>query len=226
MKILLIEDDKIIWENIREFLSENNFIVTLKNDGQSGLKEALKNQYDIFIFDIMLPYINGIEILKEIKLHKINTPIILLTAKEDLETKEKWFTFWADDYITKPFSLKELILRVRSILRRVHKSNNLNIIECADIVLNQDLKEVNRNGRNILLTPKEFQILEYLMIHKNKVIKKSELVEYIWGINNDIWSDVVRTHINSIRSKINIWNQADYIKTVRWIWFKFETNEN
>lgn len=225
MKILLIEDDKIIWENISDFLSENNFIVTLKTDGQSWLKEALKNQYDLFIFDIMLPYINGIEVMRELKFHKINTPIILLTAKEDLETKEKWFTLWADDYITKPFSLKELILRVRSILRRVNNSDNLNTIQCEDIILNQDLKEVSRNGSTILLTPKEFQILEYLMLHKNKVIKKSELVEYIWWINNDIRSDVVRTHINSIRSKINVWNQIDYIKTVRWIWFKFETNE-
>lgn len=223
MKILLIEDDKIIWENISEFLSENNFLVTLKTDGQSWLKEALKNKYDLFIFDIMLPYINGIDIIKEIKLHKIDTPIILLTAKEDLETKENWFVSWADDYITKPFSLKELILRIRSLLRRSKKTDSINEIMLEWITLNLDLKQVSRNGREIILTPKEFQILEHLMLNKNKVIKKSELLEYIWGINNDIWSDVVRTHITSLRSKINITWEKDPIVTIRWVGFKFES---
>lgn len=226
MKILLVEDDKIIWENINEFLSENNFIVNLKTDWQSWLKEALRNKYDLFIFDIMLPYINWIEIIKEIKLNKISTPIILLTAKEDLETMEKWFNSWADDYITKPFSLKELILRIRSLLRRSNNADKLNEITLEWITLNQDLKEITRNWKNIILTPKEFQILEYLMLNKNKVIKKSELVEYIWWINNDIWSDVVRTHITSLRAKINEWWLKDPIITVRWIWFKFETKIN
>ncbi|MDD5770384.1 MAG: response regulator transcription factor [Candidatus Gracilibacteria bacterium] len=226
MKILLVEDDKIIGENINEFLSENNFIVNLKTDGQSGLKEALRNKYDLFIFDIMLPYINGIEIIKEIKLNKISTPIILLTAKEDLETMEKGFNSGADDYITKPFSLKELILRIRSLLRRSNNADKLNEITLEGITLNQDLKEITRNGKNIILTPKEFQILEYLMLNKNKVIKKSELVEYIWGINNDIWSDVVRTHITSLRAKINEGGLKDPIITVRGIGFKFETKIN
>ncbi len=225
MKILLVEDDKIIWENIKDYLEENNFIVTLCNDWKSGLKEALKNNHDLFIFDIMLPYFNGIDIIKEVKLNKISTPIILLTAKEDLETKEKWFLSWADDYITKPFLLKELILRIRSLLRRTTHIETINEIKSEWITLNMDTKEIIINWQNISLTPKEYQILEYLMLNKNKVIKKTEILEYIWWINNDIWSDVIRTHMTSLRAKITTSWIKDPIKTVRWLWFKFETNE-
>lgn len=128
MKILLVEDDTIIAENIKDYLEENNFLVTWCSQGSEGLKEALKNKYDIFIFDIMLPLLNGIDLLKEVKQNKIDTPVILLTAKEDLETKERGFLNGADDYITKPFSLKELLLRVRSILRRVHKNQDFQSI--------------------------------------------------------------------------------------------------
>lgn len=224
MKILLVEDDKIIWENIKEYLEENNFVVNLCDNWASWLKESLKNEYDLFIFDIMLPYLNWIEIIKELKLNKINTPIIILTAKEDFETKEKWFFVWADDYITKPFSLKELLLRVRSLLRRTNKNLEFNSINIWEFVLNQDLKEIKRWEKNIILTPKEFQILEYLMLNNTKVVRKSELLEYLWWINNDIRSDVIRTHINSLRSKLNDWFDYDPIKTIRGIWFKFENS--
>lgn len=173
MKILLIEDDHIIWPNIKEYLEQHSFIVTLETDWEKWLKEALRNKYDIFVFDVMLPYKNGFEIAKEVRLENIDTPIIFLTAKEDLESKEKGFLVGWDDYVTKPFKLKELILRIRSILKRVNKSPEINKIIIWDIELNLDLKEVTRKWKNILLTPKEFIILEYLMKNKNKVIPKT-----------------------------------------------------
>ena len=108
MKILLIEDDNIIWQNICEYLEENSFPVTWKQDWEEWFKEALKNKYDIFIFDVMLPKKDGFEIAKELRENNDKTPIIFLTAKEDLESKEKWFNVWWDDYLTKPFKLKEL----------------------------------------------------------------------------------------------------------------------
>ncbi len=222
MKILIVEDDHIIWPNIKEYLQENNFIVNLENSWNTGLKEALKNKYDIFLFDVMLPHISWFEITKNIRDAWIDTPIIFLTAKEDLESKEQGFTIWWDDYLTKPFKLKELLLRVRSILKRVNKSNSINKIIVWDITLNLDLKEVSRGWKNIILTPKEFQIIEYLMGNQNKVITKKELLEYIWWINNDIWSDVIRSHIQTLRVKINEWFDYDPIKTIRWMWFKFE----
>ncbi len=225
MKILIIEDDYIIWPNIKEYLEENNFIVTLKNDWESWEKEALTNKYDIFLFDVMLPNKWWFDVAKTIREEKIDTPIIFLTAKEDIESIEKWFTIWWDDYLTKPFKLKELLLRIRSILKRINKSDFINKIKIWEIILYLDLKEVIRSWKKIELTPKEFQIIEYLMKNKNKVVPKKELLEYIWWINNDIRSDVIRSHMQTLRAKLNNWFDNDPIKTIRGIWFKFEENE-
>lgn len=221
MKVLVVEDDQIIWPNICEYLEENSFLVTLKENWQDWLKEALKNKYDIFILDVMLPLKDGFSIAKEIRENWIKTPIIFLTAKEDLESKEKWFNIWWDDYLTKPFKLKELVLRIRSILKRVNKSEILDKIVAWDIILDLGLKEVKRWNKIINLTPKEFMILEYLMKNKGKAVPKKEILEYIWWINNDIWSDVIRAHILTLRKKLNDWFKFDPIVTVRWIWFKF-----
>ena len=221
MKVLVVEDDQIIWPNICEYLEENSFLVTLKENWQDWLKEALKNKYDIFILDVMLPLKDGFSIAKEIRENWIKTPIIFLTAKEDLESKERWFNVWWDDYLTKPFKLKELVLRIRSILKRVNKSEILDKIVAWDIILDLGLKEVKRWNKIINLTPKEFMILEYLMKNKEKAIPKKEILEYIWWINNDIWSDVIRAHILTLRKKLNDWFKFDPIVTVRWIWFKF-----
>ena len=221
MKVLVVEDDQIIWPNICEYLEENSILVTLKENWQDWLKEALKNKYDIFILDVMLPLKDGFSIAKEIRENWIKTPIIFLTAKEDLESKEKWFNVWWDDYLTKPFKLKELVLRIRSILKRVNKSEILDKIVAWDIILDLGLKEVKRWNKIINLTPKEFMILEYLMKNKGKAVPKKEILEYIWWINNDIWSDVIRAHILTLRKKLNDWFKFDPIVTVRWIWFKF-----
>ena len=221
MKVLVVEDDQIIWPNICEYLEENSFLVTLKENWQDWLKEALKNKYDIFILDVMLPLKDGFSIAKEIRENLIKTPIIFLTAKEDLESKERWFNVWWDDYLTKPFKLKELVLRIRSILKRVNKSEILDKIVAWDIILDLGLKEVKRWNKIINLTPKEFMILEYLMKNKGKAVPKKEILEYIWWINNDIWSDVIRAHILTLRKKLNDWFKFDPIVTVRWIWFKF-----
>lgn len=221
MKVLLIEDDSIIWQNICEYLEENSFLVNWKQDWEEWLKEAKKNKYDIFIFDIMLPSKDWFEIAKELRLEWNKTPIIFLTAKEDLESKEKWFNVWWDDYLTKPFKLKELVLRIRSILKRVNQTEILDKIVIWDISLDLSLKEVKRWEKIINLTPKEFMILEYLMKNKAKAVPKKEILEYIWWINNDIWSDVIRAHMLSLRKKLNEWFDKDPIKTIRWIWFKF-----
>ncbi|RKW25190.1 DNA-binding response regulator [Candidatus Gracilibacteria bacterium] len=221
MKVLVVEDDQIIGPNICEYLEENSFLVTLKENGQDGLKEALKNKYDIFILDVMLPLKDGFSIAKEIRENGIKTPIIFLTAKEDLESKERGFNVGGDDYLTKPFKLKELVLRIRSILKRVNKSEILDKIVAGDIILDLGLKEVKRGNKVINLTPKEFMILEYLMKNKGKAVPKKEILEYIWGINNDIWSDVIRAHILTLRKKLNDGFKFDPIVTVRGIGFKF-----
>ena len=221
MKVLLVEDDSIIWQNICEYLEENSFMVTLKDNWEDWLKEAIKNKYDIFIFDVMLPKKDWFQMVKEIREAEVKTPIIFLTAKEDLESKERWFNVWWDDYLTKPFKLKELILRMRSILKRINQTEVLDKITAWDITLDLSLKEVKRWDKIINLTPKEFMILEYLMKNKEKAIPKKEILEYIWWINNDIWSDVIRAHMLTLRKKLNEGFDDDPIKTVRWIGFKF-----
>lgn len=221
MKVLLVEDDSIIWQNICEYLEENSFMVTLKDNWEDWVKEAIKNKYDIFIFDVMLPKKDWFQMAKEIREAEVKTPIIFLTAKEDLESKERWFNVWWDDYLTKPFKLKELILRMRSILKRVNQTEVLDKITAWDITLDLSLKEVKRWDKIINLTPKEFMILEYLMKNKEKAIPKKEILEYIWWINNDIWSDVIRAHMLTLRKKLNEGFDDDPIKTVRWIGFKF-----
>lgn len=227
MKVLLIEDDKIIWANIKEYLEQNSCIVNLMQDWESGLREALRNKYDVFVFDVMLPYKDWFEIAREVRENGIDTPIIFLTAKEDLESKEIWFNIWWNDYLTKPFRLKELVLRIRNLsnMSLNDKKIDINKIIIWDIELNLDLKELTRAWRKITLTPKEFVILEYLMKNSNKVVPKQELLEYIWWINNDIWSDVTRTHVQSLRKKINKKGEEDPIKTIRGIWFKFDYGE-
>ncbi|PZM86790.1 DNA-binding response regulator [Candidatus Gracilibacteria bacterium] len=221
MKILLVEDDSIIGQNICEYLEENSFLVNWKQDGEEGYKEAMKNKYDIFIFDIMLPKKDGFEMTRELREKGNKTPVIFLTAKEDLESKEKGFNVGGDDYLTKPFKLKELVLRIRSILKRVNQSEIIDKISVGDICLDLSLKEVKRGEKIINLTPKEFMILEYLMKNKGKTVPKKEILEYIWGINNDIWSDVIRAHMLTLRKKLNNGFKNDPIKTVRGIGFKF-----
>ena len=215
MKILLVEDDLIIWKNIKEYLEDAWFVVDWKKDGQEGFSRILEHDYDLIILDVMLPSKDGFTLAKQIRRLKIQTPIIFLTAKEDLESKEKWFLFWWDDYLTKPFSLKELLLRIRTILKRVNQQEEINLLKYKDITLNQDTKQVFVDWKEVHLTPKEFALLEELMINEWKALSKERLLEDIWWINNDIYSDVVRTHIKTLRDKI--WK--DYIQTVRWVWF-------
>jgi len=226
MKILLIEDDHIIWPNIKEYLEENWFLVDLQSDGKEWFIKAIERKYDLIILDVMLPSKDGFSIAKQLRQLKIQTPIIFLTAKEDLESKENWFLAWWDDYLTKPFKLKELVLRIKSILKRINHQESIDEIKECWITLNLDTKQAFREWKEIQITPKEFNILEYLMKNSWKVVPKHEILEYVWGINNDIWSDVVRTHIKTLRDKLNKWFDYDPIKTVRWVWFKFECGNN
>ena len=218
MKILHVEDDKIIWENIKTYLEKNWFVVDWFTDGKQAFIRALEYDYDLIILDVMLPSKDGFQIAKQLRKYKVNTPIIFLTAKDDLESKEIWFTSWGDDYLTKPFSLKELLLRVRNLIKREKNLDSLNVLTYKDLQLNQDTKQVTKNWKIINLTPKEFKILQELMLNKWKVVSKEDLLVSIRGYNNDIYSDVIRTHIKSLRDKI--WQE--YIKTVRWMWFILE----
>jgi DNA-binding response OmpR family regulator len=220
MKLLIVEDDINIGMNIKEYMEEHWFEADLESDWESWFNAAKSWKHDIMIFDIMLPKKNGISITKDIRKLWQTTPIIMLTAKDSIDSRVKWLNSWADDYIVKPFSLKELLARVKSMVRRLNKSeNNSNIIHTEWISINLDTREIFRWKLKITLTKKEYQIIELLFKNKNKVLSKKEIEEKIWGKKNKIASDVVRSHMQVIRSKL--WSKwQKIIKTVHGVWFK------
>lgn len=225
MKVLVVEDDVSIWLNIKDYLEEHWYNVEHEENGYKAFFSAKNKKYDLIVLDLMLPDKDWISIARDLRTLWINTPILMLTAKDSLDSKLEWFKVWADDYLVKPFSLKELLVRVQSIVRRVYFDNSkIDHLTVGNMTIDFNLKELYVNWNKIELTKKEYLIMEYLFMNKNKVVSKKEIEEHIWGINHDIWSDVVRVHVQMIRAKI--WDKDQtMIKTVRWLWFKISDDE-
>ncbi|MDD4151949.1 MAG: response regulator transcription factor [Candidatus Gracilibacteria bacterium] len=216
MKILLIEDEPQISKNIEEFLKQNTFAVDIAMDGEQGFHLAKSsNPYDIIILDLMLPKKDGISVCRDLRKLDIKTPIIMLTAKDTIDNKIEGLDSGADDYIVKPFSLRELLSRINSIIRRSYDNleDGTKLI-VGDLILDTKTKKIRRSGKDIILSKKHFQILELLMRNKGKVISKQEIEEQLWDMNSELWSDVVRSHIQIIRSKIDKDFDKKLIKTM------------
>lgn len=225
MKVLVVEDDVSIWLNIKDYLEEHWYNVEHEENWYKAFFSAKNKKYDLIVLDLMLPDKDWISIARDLRTLWINTPILMLTAKDSLDSKLEWFKVWADDYLVKPFSLKELLVRVQSIVRRVYFDNSkIDHLTVWNMTIDFNLKELYVNWNKIELTKKEYLIMEYLFMNKNKVVSKKEIEEHIWWINHDIWSDVVRVHVQMIRAKI--WDKEQtMIKTVRWLWFKISDDE-
>lgn len=225
MNILLIEDDKIISRNIKKYLEQNFFNVDVFDNGEDWYHIARLRKYDLIICDIMLPSMNGIDICKSLRKLWNMTPIIILTAKDDIDDKIVWLNSWSDDYMIKPFSLLELFARINSLLRRYN--NIINVEEeiiCDDLVCNISNQTVKRWDIYIKITSTEYKILHYLLLKKWKVIKKSEIESHIWWNNKDIRSDVVRSHIQTLRAKIDKWFAKELIHNIRGRWYILDEN--
>ena len=225
MKVLVVEDDISIWLNIKDYLEEHWYNVDHEENGYKAFFSAKHKKFDLIVLDLMLPDKDWISIARDLRTLWINTPILMLTAKDSLDSKLEWFKVWADDYLVKPFSLKELLVRVQSIVRRVYFDNSkIDHLTVGNMTIDFNLKELYINWSKIELTKKEYLIMEYLFMNKNKVVSKKEIEEHIWWLNHDIWSDVVRVHVQMIRAKI--WDKDQtMIKTVRWLWFKISDDE-
>lgn len=221
MKILLIEDDIQISKNIEEFLKQNTFAVDVALDWEMWFNLAKSsNPYDIIILDLMLPKKDWINICKDLRKLDIKTPIIMLTAKDTIDNKVEWLDSWADDYLIKPFSLRELLSRINSIIRRSYDNlEDWTKLSVWDLILDTKSKKVIRWGKDIILSKKHFQILELLMRNKWKVISKQEIEEQLWDMNAELWSDVVRSHIQIIRSKVDKDFPIKLIKTAHSMWY-------
>ncbi|QCI27692.1 response regulator transcription factor [Caminibacter pacificus] len=218
MKILLIEDDEKLLESIKEGLKKFDFRVDTATDGEEGLYLASNNQYDVLIVDWMIPKISGIDLIKKLRKDNITTPALILTAKGDVEDKVEGLSV-ADDYLTKPFDFDELVARLKALYRRSHNISE-NVLKIADLELNPDTKEVKRAGKHIDLTAKQFELLKYLMINKNKIVPPEMIAENLWELGDEITSNVINVYISHIRKKVDKDHDKKLIKTIRGMGFK------
>lgn len=229
MKILIIEDDPILAQNINEALTSDNFVVENVYDGMLAQKLLAKQTYDCIILDVNLPGVTGFEICKNFRSYNTSTPVILLTAFAELDDKIKGFDNGADDYLTKPFYMRELILRVNSLIKRSESNGNSPTSEkivLNDITINLSQKKVEKKGKEITLTPREFQILVRLCKNRGDVVSKSDLIKEIWGNSVDANTNTIEVYINFLRNKIDKPFGDNTIKTKVGFGYYIETNEN
>ena len=212
-KILIIEDESSISDFVKLELEYEGYQVSIKEDGREGLKEALENDYDLIILDIMLPSMNGFEICRRLKREK-NTPIIMLSAKDSVTDKVNGLQIGADDYIPKPFAIEELLARINAIFRRVDSLDNY-IVKFKDLVINRNSRTVSKNDKEINLTNKEYELLMILIDNKDKVVTRDELLEKIWGYEYEPETNVTDVYVRYLRSKLNNENKEEYIQTIR-----------
>ncbi len=203
MRILLVEDDHDIVRFVKKGLSENGYAVDVNFDGETGLHSVLQHHYDLVLFDIMLPRMDGKEILKRMRGKGIQTPVIFLTAKDSEEDIVHGLNLGADDYLTKPFSFNELLARINAILRRGKTSGFPLRLQVADLVLELDGHRVSRQHQRIELTPKEYALLEFLMRHPGEIVTRSMIAELIFGYHFDTSTNVVDVHVSHLRNKID-----------------------
>jgi two-component system copper resistance phosphate regulon response regulator CusR len=205
LSILLVEDEVRIADTLRFGLSENGYEVEVAYDGQIGWRLFQAKKFNLLIVDINLPGITGYELTKMVRAQNANIPVIMLTALSSLEDKVEGFNAGADDYMVKPFSFAELILRVRALLKRTTPLDLLieNILRFADLEMNLDTKRVNRSGIDIPLTAKEFQLLEYLLRNKKRVVSRAAIGEHVWNIDFDTNTNTIEVYINYVRNKID-----------------------
>ncbi|WP_316820285.1 response regulator transcription factor [Pedobacter gandavensis] len=205
MEILVIEDEQRVAGLIQRGLEEQEFKVTLAFDGEMGKKLALTKTYDLIITDIILPKINGLDLCKQIRSAHPNIPIIMLTALGTTDDKVEGFDAGADDYLVKPFELRELYVRIRALLKRnsIKGKNPGFLLKYADLELNNQTKVVTRSGTEINLTPKELKLLEYMMQNSERVLSRSEIAEKVWDTHFDTGTNFIDVYINYLRKKID-----------------------
>ncbi len=216
MRILVVEDEKKVASFIKKGLEEEYFAADIALDGKEGMKMATTEEYDAIIMDIMLPYIDGISLLKEIRKREIVTPVLMLTVKDSLKDKVEGLDAGADDYLTKPFAFEELIARIRALLRR-NENTKTSKLKVGDLLLDLQTHKVIRENQEIILTPKEYAILEYLMRNSNKVVSRTKLIEHVYDYHFDPETNIIDVYINKVRSKVDTNFKTPLIHTIRGI---------
>ncbi len=213
MKVLLVEDESKVAKFISLGLEEEGYAVDTAPDGKKGLEFLNESAYDIVLLDLMIPEIDGLEVLKRMRANGIDTPVLIITAKDSKEDVIKGLDTGSDDYLTKPFSFEELLARIRALLRRSKKTAQLTL-EYGDIVLNPYYRKLTIGSKETELTEKEFLIMEYMLKNTEKPITRREIAEYAWQSQDDS-SNIVDVYINFLRKKIENLSDKKYIHTVR-----------
>ncbi|MBC5997249.1 DNA-binding response regulator [Romboutsia ilealis] len=222
MKLLLVEDEIQLSEALCQILIKNNYSVDAVYDGDDGLNYGLTDIYDVIILDIMLPKLNGLQVLKILRKKGISTPIILLTAKDSVEDKVTGLDLGADDYLAKPFSSEELLARLRALTRRKGDIINDNILDFGDIRLNLSTYDLECKNNSITLTLKEFDILHYFMQRPKSIVSKDDLITKLWGFDSEADYNNIEVYISFLRKKLTHIDSSVKISTIRRVGYKLE----
>lgn len=223
MKVLLVEDEDRIAGFARRALEEQGFQVDHTADGHEAFARATTESFDVVILDIMLPGRDGLSVLRGLRERKITVPVILLTARTTLNERLDGLNLGADDYITKPFYVEELVARVHAVVRRA-SGVQLSVLQSGDLVVNVMTRAVTVGGRAVELTAREFNLLEYLMRFPGRVVPRTQILEHVWGYDFDPLSNLVDVYIQRLRKKLHAGGDSDYIQTVRGAGYRFRGN--
>lgn len=221
MKILIVEDNKELLETISNEL-DNYFETEVCRDGEEALYMINQNIYDLIVLDLMLPNLGGMEILKSMRDVNIDIPVLILTAKEELGDKVEAFKIGANDYLTKPFYMEELVARVYAILRTNGKIKDENSLKFKDLYMDINNKKVFINNEEIELQNKQFNLLEYFLLNKGSILLKEQIYDRIWGIDSDATIEIVEVYVSNLRKKLSKFNYDKYIKTKRKVGYMFD----
>lgn len=226
MKILIIEDEYSLADAIAETLKNEKFSMKIETNGEDGENEALTENYDLILLDVMLPKKNGFDILRTLGQAKIKTPVIMLTAKSEIEDKLNGLEHGADDYITKPFAMRELMARIKAVLKRTNNIENTECLEYGDLVLDLKNAKLKCDDSEIQISGKELELLEQLLINKNQISSRESLAERIWGYDSDSEYNNVEVYITFVRRKIKLIGSKVNIKAIRGIGYKLEVKDD
>ncbi len=215
MYILLVEDDPRIARTVKRGLAEAGHRVETASDGADGLARALPGGYDLIILDLLLPEMDGLEVCRSLRRQQVRTPILMLTARDAVPDRVRGLDAGADDYLTKPFALEELLARIRALARRSGEGGDGDTLRVGDLILDVARREARRGDRRIDLTAREFALLDFLMRNPGRVLTKDQITDHVWGYDSEATSNVVEIYIHYLRDKIDRGFPRPLIRTVR-----------
>ncbi len=219
MRILVAEDDRPVASFLKKGLEAEHYAVDIVPDGQEALYMAEEYDYDLLLLDLILPKLDGLQVLRQIRTRKKHLPVLVLTARTRVEDRVRGLDLGADDYMTKPFAFRELIARVRALLRRGSATTDFTL-EVEDLVMNLVQRVVRRGERKIELTPKEFALLEYLMRNAGRAVSRPMIIEHVWNFSFDTMTNVVDVYVNYLRKKVDEGMEQKLIHTVRGVGYR------